>query len=522
MKKNKYLLLFKAQLKDEFSRNFKKKGDIFKIAILLFIGIMIIYFSYYISYLLGKAGLVETLPSIGITMTSFLILLFTILKTNGVLFAYKEYDTLMALPIKTSVIISSRFLTMYVLNMVFSILIMFPIGVAYVQWCNPNIIFYLEWLVGIITIPLIPTCFASLVGILVILGSSKFKNSNAMTTIFFIPAIIAILGIPVLSERLGRSSIDSTQIKSISELLLHSIDNTYLPASLFYAGIVKQDVLKMAILFISSFVFYYIFIKVISHYYKKLNTSLTTHHTKTIYKLGNIHSSNKLIALYKKEIKHFFSSPMYCLNMGIGTVLVVVVAICCFFVNEETMNNFLQPFGANGNAIKTFPFVIGTLISITCTTCVSLSLEGKNLWILKTLPLLDEEIYKSKILFNLTLQVPSVLIAAICLNIHFTMPIISRIMVFLTPLAFALFSTEFGMFMNIKMPNYDWTSEVTLIRRGTPTICLVAGSLLVGGGISYISTKFQENGFYIYIASITLFLYIGAWFLWIHLKKQEI
>lgn len=522
MKKNKCLLLFKAQLKDELSRNFKKKGDIFKIAILLFMGILIIYFSYYLSHLLSKAGLAETLPSIGITITSLFILLFTILKTNGILFAYKEYDTLMSLPIKTSAIISSRFLTMYALNMILSILVMFPIGVAYVQWCNPNIIFYLEWLVGIVTIPLIPTCFASLVGILIILGSSKFKNSNAMTTIFFIPAIIAILGIPVLSEKLGGFSINPADIKSISELLLHSIDNIYLPSSLFYAGIVKQNIFKMALFIISSFVLSYIFIKVISIYYKKLNTSLTTHYTKTIYKLADIHPSNKLIALYKKEIRRFFSSPMYCLNMGIGTVLVAVIAIGCFFVHEKTMNILLQPFGANGNAIKTFPFAIGTLISITCTTCVSLSLEGKNLWIIKSLPLSDADVYKSKILFNLTLQIPSVLLAAICWNIHFTMPMISRILVLITPLAFALFSTVFGMFMNIKMPNYDWTSEVTLIKRGTPTICLVAGSLLIGCGISYISTKFQGNGFFVYIMFITFFLYAGAWFLWNYLKKQKI
>ena len=50
------------------------------------------------------------------------------------------------------------------------------------------------------------------------------------------------------------------------------------------------------------------------------------------------------------------------------------------------------------------PLILGALIMMTCTTSVSLSLEGKNLWILKSLPITKEEIYKGKMLFKMCIR----------------------------------------------------------------------------------------------------------------------
>lgn len=522
MGNSKCLLLVKAQLRSEYARSLRAQGDIFKNVIFVLLGGLIAYYAYKLASLLGSMGMAEVIPSLGIAVTSLMVLYFTVLKTNGILFSYKEYNMLMSFPIKTSVVIASRFFTIYVMNLILAIVVMLPMGAGYVRWSQPNAAFYPEWIVGILVAPLFPTTIAVLLGMLVILISLRFKRSNMAVMVLFPFVLAAIVGLPFLTGGGGGQSMDLTQIKSVSGLILRMIDKIYLPAALFYGGIVKQQIFKLLAYAIGSVVFYYIFIKVVSILYKRLNTALAAHHVRVNYRVTVIKGSSQMAALYKKEVRKFFQSPMYCLNMGLGTVLAAAVAVGSFFVGNQTMAALLQPFGANGDLTRTFPFIIGTLAAMTCTTSVSLSLEGNKLWIIKTLPLRNVTIYKSKMLFNLTLQLPGILLAALCLNIRFSMPVLSRVMILVIPLGFALFGTACGMLLNLKMPNYEWSSEVALVRRSMPPVCVITGALLIGGGMSCFSTQLQEAAVDIYMLVIAVFLLAGAYCLWCFIKKQRI
>lgn len=49
---------------------------------------------------------------------------------------------------------------------------------------------------------------------------------------------------------------------------------------------------------------------------------------------------------------------------------------------------------------------------------------------------------------------------------------------FVTVISFSLFSSFFGIFINSKLPKYDWTNEGQVVKRGAAsTVCTVAGML---------------------------------------------
>lgn len=102
---------------------------------------------------------------------------------------------------------------------------------------------------------------------------------------------------------------------------------------------------------------------------------------------------------------------------------------------------------------------------MTCTTSVSLSLEGKNLWILKSLPITKEEIYKGKMLFNLLLQIPTALISSALLAVRFRVTGMTLITLFVYPVAAAFAGTVWGLFINLKLPVYNWTNETTVVKQ---------------------------------------------------------
>ena len=65
---------------------------------------------------------------------------------------------------------------------------------------------------------------------------------------------------------------------------------------------------------------------------------------------------------------------------------------------------FLQLEGLDDIALSALPFALSWLISIGPTTACSVSLEGKNLWIVKTLPIPARDWLLPKLRLNLQLS----------------------------------------------------------------------------------------------------------------------
>ena len=48
---------------------------------------------------------------------------------------------------------------------------------------------------------------------------------------------------------------------------------------------------------------------------------------------------------------------------------------------------------------------------------------------------------------------------------------------FVTPVVCALFNSLWGMFINLKMPDYNWTSETALVKQSLPAMAGMLGGL---------------------------------------------
>ncbi len=92
-------------------------------------------------------------------------------------------------------------------------------------------------------------------------------------------------------------------------------------------------------------------------------------------------------ALMFKERKRFLGSPVYLTNMGLGLVMILALAVAGAIFREQVLE-FLALIP--GMSLLT-PLIIcaflGFLVSTACISTPSVSLEGKCIWILKSLPL---------------------------------------------------------------------------------------------------------------------------------------
>ena len=101
-------------------------------------------------------------------------------------------------------------------------------------------------------------------------------------------------------------------------------------------------------------------------------------------------------------------------------------------------------------------YKMGTL---TSTTAASLSLEGKNRWIMCSVPTQARTVYNSKIAVNLTVILPVLYISAIFIRIAITCSLMQTVLLFIIPTVYTFFISVLGVYLNIKFPKYDWTSE---------------------------------------------------------------
>jgi len=110
-------------------------------------------------------------------------------------------------------------------------------------------------------------------------------------------------------------------------------------------------------------------------------------------------------------------------------------------------------------------------------TAVSISMEGKQWWIVKTLPIRAKDLLDSKLLMNLSVIAPFYLLSVILVSIGQKVSLMEFIWILLVPLVAMLFSCVFGQTINLKMPVFDWENEVSIVKQ--------SASAFVGGIVPF-------------------------------------
>ncbi len=473
----------------------KKRNLILMMVVIAFLGIVIISYAAGSAYGLIYMKMARLIPSAALTAVALLTFLFTIVKTNGILFGYKDYSMLAALPVKTSTLAASRFMQLYFTNLLISILIMLPMGIVYGVFESEDVLFYLMWLISMFAAPLVPTTLATLLGVLIMAAASKMKHSNAIGALL---SICLFIGIMIGSMSLG--SLQNLSIGEFSQILTLAEDSlfqAYPVTKLFQAAIVEHNGFAFAIFIFGSYLWYRLFIILTALKYQSIQSALTSHSkSKGVRGELNFRARTKLQTLVSKEWKKFLSSNIYLLNMGMGVIMVLLLAVALVLVPEQSMNKILeesQIYMDIKQVIAIFgPFLIAGVLGMSSTACCSLSLEGSNIQQLKALPLKPIEIYQSKIIMNIMLVVPVSLLASLLLAIKFGTDFISVINIFLLPLVFSVFTSLWGMFANIRFPNFDWDNEVIVVKQSAASLMGLLGGMvlaLVGGTITGFAPK---------------------------------
>ncbi len=452
----------------------KKKPKVLYVGTGLFVVAMAAVAFFY-CYMMGKALLlyecIEILPSLIMAASSLLVLMTTIFKVKGTIFGFRDYDLTMSLPVSTGKIVASRVLLLYSLNIVFVLMLMVPMMVAYGLLAAPGILFYLYGAIMIFFIPLVPILLASVLGTLVAFASARFRHSNLVSILGYMLLMVFIL---ILSFTSGSSE---AEIINISRTLSEQVNSTYPLAQIYGQAVIQGDSKALVCFLLISLGTLVLFTYLVGKLFRKLNSLVMAGSYRRKYKMEGLSTASPLKALFRKEIKRYFASPIYVLNTGIGIVILTIGAIALFFVDPQKLGGDPQlawMISQGG------PVFISFCIGMSCTTMASVSIEGRSLWIGKTLPVAASTIFASKILVNLLVMAPA-LIDAILIAIALKMELMTGLILLLVVLVNALFTSQLGLIINLRFPNLNWTSETVVVKQSAATMMTLFSSFLIIG-----------------------------------------
>lgn len=445
--------------------------------IFLMTGILFAIISGAYSYVFGlsfqMAGQLTLLPGFMMAVVCMVTLTMTIYKVKGTLFGTKDYDILMSLPVPTTYIVASRILLLYCINFFFTAILAIPNMIIYGYLARPPVEFYLRFFFALAFVPLVPMILACVFGILAAAIASKFRHSNLVNTILFLILILFIFGISFQMQQ-------EEQIAVLGDALTKQIERIYPLAGMYIHGVVEGNWIQLGVFLIISGSAFIVFCIIIGKLFLKLNTSITGVTTKSNYKIKEYKKTTPFRALFFKEIKRVFFSTIYFLNSCISMILMTIAVLVVTIVRPEKIIQMLQVPQMMSLIKQMMPFLLAMLVGMTFSASCSISLEGKSLWILRSVPVDVKTIFKSKIAVNLILVLPLLTINTILLGVFFKLSLLEFVITFLIPVLYSGFVSIGGLLLNLKFPLLNWTNETVVIKQSAASMLTSLGGMLCG------------------------------------------
>ena len=449
---------------------------------------MLVGFSAAICVGFGKFGLIQAAPTTCALTISALAFIFTLFKTNGYLFNFKEYDMLMSLPFETRTVAGCKFLYMYVKSLPWYLSISLAMLVGYGIYARPPVLVYPAWLALSLFLPVIPMLVASFLGFLIARLSAGFRKTNIVQTILTFAFVLACFGLRFVLEDMFRDDKVQVTLMAASRLTGQAA-GIYLPAGWFAAAITRYSLSDGLLLVGLSLVLFGALFTVVGRSYRKINSALKSHAAGRDYKLTAQRQRGVVRAIAFKEFRRLTGSTTYMVNACVGLILSALLGIGTLAIGFDRIIAMVTQGAPISAAMlrPAIPFIVYFCIGMMSTTACSPSLEGKNYWIVQSLPIEKKTLYRGKMLFNLVLTVPFMVFSTLCLCISSKAPALDTALYLLLGLALCAFSTAWGCVCGVRHMRLDWENEIEVIKQGSAVAIYMLPNLFAVMGLVVLS-----------------------------------
>lgn len=397
----------------------------------------------------------------------------SITKVNYI-FQSKDYDNLAAMPIKKSQIILSKLFSLYLSVILYSLVIMLPSTiVTFVMSVYYDLTDYTILSFGILSaffIPALPLSIGAIICTLFTLITDKFRFGNILLIIAYMIYLGAVF---YVSFSFNSVEVDENGVKDVSKMVSMAKGMIWInPTNWFLTR--DSLVILWVLVYVAINILLLVFVSLfISLFFEKIHFLTIAKKTSKKYEKKYLDVKNSFSTFFRLELKKFFGNKLYFINGSLSGIMVIFMGI---FMSYQFRND----------SYEMLPLVLFTVmlcvLAIQTPACVSINLEGKNFYVLKTMPIDYRKYVFAKVLLSgLVTAAFSVVGAAIsCILIKPSIIVIVCIIVGIILHSFLVSIVD--MIISLKNPKLDWQDEKEAIKQSTNVLI----SLLLGTGLSVL------------------------------------
>ena len=145
------------------------------------------------TYLMCTIGFGELAIPMTAAMAALLMLVSGMLRGGTAVFAPRDYDFMMSLPVSQKTVVISRLFPLYLYDFFFALIIFVPSCAVYAYMNATSLAFWLLLIPSIVLLPIIPMVVGCFLGVLIAYISSRMKHKNVATIIISMAFFIGVM-----------------------------------------------------------------------------------------------------------------------------------------------------------------------------------------------------------------------------------------------------------------------------------------------------------------------------------------
>ena len=408
------------------------------------------------SWAVYQAGYTGMLPGMAVTLGAAVTLLSTVIRAQGLLFDAQGWERLAPLPIRHSTVVWARLLDLYLSNLGFSALAMLPAMVFYLlaQGISPLPLWLMVWLL----MPMIPLCAGLGIAALMALLSRRFRRRYLAVALLMLP-LMGWLMLTLYTAPMSAGN-DAAML-DMAHTAGAALSSAYPPAN-WAARAVQGGMASLTLLGGVSLGAAAIAAALLLRWPptrtgRQISTPAPGRANRPLPPLW---------ALVRKEWRRILASPLYLMNTGMPLWLAPVMLLLLPLVKPDAVSMLRAMPQVIAPLTRFLPLAACVFAGMSVPSAISLSMEGKNAWLMCTAPVSTGTLLGAKALFSFLFCLPPALLGAGLMVWHLRPGWAAGLAALLLPAALCAFLSVWGLALDLRFARYDWESEQQIVKLG--------------------------------------------------------
>jgi len=421
---------------------------------------------------------------------ALLIFLFSFIAAPALFYFAKDVEYVLPLPLKPTQIIGAKFAVALAFEYLLALAIMGTMFFALTDFVPIGVLSF-STIITVLVLPILPMAYSTILVMLIMRVSRLGSNPDRYTMFVGILAVVLAVGLSMYMGQAfqidGEALVAALNNQPVAMTTLNAvfIGNGFAAlafgAGTFFGGALHNLIISIAIAAVALVIFFALAKVLYFPGVIGLSESGSSRKKSTVEDISkNTRGQSKFLSYLGKEMKLIFRSPTVFANCVIGAFVMPMILLISVvpIIRSGELSGLANMVDFSNPRTNAFALVIMTCIGfymggMTSITSTSISREGKNLFIMKYLPVSYSTQLLAKGVSGIFILIPALILIIIPIQLFFQAPLWLFVCGLILMFPGALFVNFMGLYVDLLRPKLTWDNEQAAVKQSLNVVIVM-------------------------------------------------